>query len=253
MTQSPRLLHMRHEDRDMCTERSCKARHPAKRKNASRSLERHTIGHREEEGQNHSPHWSPEERNNRVQAQRDKAQRQRVEAAPSPAGEHTRSQEWGHHHCHPSTTPHRPSDSRERMARRGANLTAPYPPAHTLILRQRLAKPPLPEPVDPGYPGDSLSLQADLYRRSAQDCQALLGFRVQACYPAELASSSAIPSLHSGGTKPQHLARHTTPARTSHTPSISLPPSLITESPAPQPGSCWAPASLPVPSPVRGA
>lgn len=213
---------------ETCTERSQKGQTPRKEKKCIQVLrESHNTAWGG--GQNHSPTGAQESGTIGVQAQRDTQSPETAGGSlPLPRrGTHTLSQERGHHHYHPSMTPPRPRDSRERTARRGAKLTAPYPPAHTFILRQRLAKSPLPEPVDPGYPGDSLSLQADLYRRSVQDSQALLGLRVQACYPAELASPSAIPSLHSGGTNLSILpATPPLPGLLTHTPPPHLPATI---------------------------
>lgn len=110
----------------MCTE-SRKARHPTKRKNASRSLEKHTMQHREEDKTTAPTGAQESEQSESRPREAHKAQRPRVEVSPYPAGEHTLSQEWGHHPCHPSMTPPRPSDCRERMARRGAKLTALSP------------------------------------------------------------------------------------------------------------------------------
>lgn len=95
VTQSLRLLHTQHEDRDTCMQREAiKARHPAKRKECSQVTQlgtrafgaetrgrrgRHTIRHREED-KKHSPLGSPDPERHT------KARRRPGEASPPPQG-----------------------------------------------------------------------------------------------------------------------------------------------------------------------
>ena len=161
------------------------------------------------------------------------------------------SQEWGHHHCHHSMTPPRPSRSsgRERMARREQNqlLPMPHPPSTYITwgLQQacwreadktspsRACEPRIPLETVSGYRLTHITHYEPLglAKAGSQGTGPLLRLRLPALLPSQ-ACTPVAPTLSTLPVIP--------PVPGLLIPSVSLPPSLGSEPPGPQPGSWCA-------------